>query len=89
MFDWCQIFYLCANESMKINLQIYWNVLNGYTQKTGGSILCIGQEWNSHNFHTNKINCAINCTFFFINWLTSHFDAQHAVGVSVVLNTHI
>lgn len=44
MFDWCQIFYLCANESMKINLQIYWNVLNGYTQKNGGSILCIGQE---------------------------------------------
>lgn len=26
---------------------------------------------------------------FFINWLTSNFDAQHAFGVSVVLKTHI
>lgn len=69
MFDWCQIFYLCANESMKINLQITemcWMVKKSY--------------WSFFNFYKNKFTCAIH---FFIKWLTLHFDPQHAFGVSV------
>lgn len=71
MFDWCQIFYLCANESMKINLQITemcWMVKKGYW------------SWTFLTFtQTNLLVQHI----FFIKWLTLHFDPQHAFDVSV------
>lgn len=59
MFDWCQIFYLCANESMKINLQITemcWIVTKSYWS----SFICTGQELDFLNFYTNKFTCAIH-----------------------------
>lgn len=59
MFDWCQIFYLCANESMKINLQITemcWIVTKSYWS----SFICTGQELDFLNFYINKFTCAIH-----------------------------
>lgn len=79
MFDWCQIFYLCANESMKINIQITemcWIVTKSYWS----SFICTGQELDFLNFYINKFTCAIH---FFHQMVDLHFDPQHAFGVSV------
>lgn len=51
--------WLCANESMKINLQITemsWIVTKSYWS----SFICTGQELDFLNFYTNKFTCAIH-----------------------------